>query len=388
MTSKWEFSGVKLNPEVEIRSGSWFVRNERANIEGSVRVFYVQGPRNLQCEILDVQLNNGDRWIMAGENFCGPKWMYGQLKDRLRMTIQIRGDNQTFDLTIPTPGRRTPEAFTASKASSEDIEQIHPDFFKTLESEFSVTVGSREELYEDQSSRRRYLSVIMSEHECMSPIISFLVTRILALVQIHEEMISDGSLKEDQVNYQSALTSLEEETETNKLISSGETGKVEFKSSVWYEYSKAEDISYRPKKKEGFMQDNIIKAVAGLLNSFGGTLFIGVDDDGKPLGLENDFQFTMKKDLDSFENELNQVLSNAFGKTTAAIRTKVSFPFYRGLTICRIDVAQASSFVLVKTSKDDEARYIRHGNKTIPISSIASMLEYRDNHQWNNDGAQ
>lgn len=376
-----------INPELEIRSGSWFVRNERANVEGSARVFFVQGPRNLQCEILDVQLSNGDRWVMVGENFSGPKWMYGQLKDRLKMTIQTRGENQTFDLTIPTPGKKTPEAYTASKASMEDIKKIQPDFFNTLESEFSVTVGTREEMYEDQSTRRRYLSVIMSKHDCMSPIIAFLVTRILALLQIHEEMVSSDSLKEEQVNYHTPSISTGDETDTTLLISAGETGEVEFKSSVWYEYSRAEhDPNYKP-EKNGIMQDNIIKAVSGLLNSFGGVLFIGVDDEGKSLGLENDFQLTMKKDLDSFENELNLLLSDTIGESRAAIRTKVSFPHYRGLIICRIDVSQASSFVLAKTSKEDEARYIRHGNKTIPIS-VASMLEYRDKHQWNDDGAE
>ena len=45
-----------------------------------------------------------------------------------------------------------------------------------------------------------------------------------------------------------------------------------------------------------------------------------------------------EQNLLSFENELNGILSDAIGKSTAAIRTQVSFPNYRGVTICRIDV--------------------------------------------------
>ena len=39
------------------------------------------------------------------------------------------------------------------------------------------------------------------------------------------------------------------------------------------------------------------------MNAEGGTLFIGVDDDGKILGLMEDYQILKKKNSDGFEIE-------------------------------------------------------------------------------------
>ena len=46
------------------------------------------------------------------------------------------------------------------------------------------------------------------------------------------------------------------------------------------------------------------RTVAGFMNAQGGLLVIGVDDDGKPLGLDRDLATLGRKDLDGFQQTL------------------------------------------------------------------------------------
>jgi predicted HTH transcriptional regulator len=50
----------------------------------------------------------------------------------------------------------------------------------------------------------------------------------------------------------------------------------------------------------------IAKTIAAFMNSAGGTLFIGVDDEGYPVGLQNDYGTLKKQASDGFEIEVRQ----------------------------------------------------------------------------------
>ena len=57
--------------------------------------------------------------------------------------------------------------------------------------------------------------------------------------------------------------------ELTQLVADGETAYVEFKSTIWFDINQARyNKEYTP-KKEPYIQDNIIKTVAGFLNSEG-----------------------------------------------------------------------------------------------------------------------
>ena len=71
-----------------------------------------------------------------------------------------------------------------------------------------------------------------------------------------------------------------------ELIRNGENEKVEFKSSLSYDYQK------NNKSKE--VELSVAKSVAAFLNSNGGFLFIGVKDDKTILGIEKDFSVLKK----------------------------------------------------------------------------------------------
>ena len=68
------------------------------------------------------------------------------------------------------------------------------------------------------------------------------------------------------------------EQDVAALIAGGESGSVEFKSSLRWDLKKGE----RNRALEGV----ILKTLAGFMNSEGGTLLIGVADDGGVVGIE------------------------------------------------------------------------------------------------------
>lgn len=64
------------------------------------------------------------------------------------------------------------------------------------------------------------------------------------------------------------------------LIAGGETGAVEFKSTL--------RTNLHTGQVDDKIQVSVLKTIAGFLNAKGGTLLIGVADDGEVLGLDAD----------------------------------------------------------------------------------------------------
>ena len=68
-----------------------------------------------------------------------------------------------------------------------------------------------------------------------------------------------------------------------------------------------------------------MKTVAAFANAQGGTLLIGVGDDGTVLGLEPDYQSLRDGDRDKFELHLRELLDRQFG--TAFVTSRLSIKF-------------------------------------------------------------
>ncbi|MDQ1129409.1 helix-turn-helix domain-containing protein [Microbacterium sp. SORGH_AS_0888] len=95
------------------------------------------------------------------------------------------------------------------------------------------------------------------------------------------------------------------------LLAGGETDRVEFKeTSRW---------NVREERKDPRMEIAVAKSIAAFLNSRGGTLVIGVDDAGEPVGLERDFATLRTADEDRFELWLRDMLSQTLGRNAAAL---------------------------------------------------------------------
>lgn len=120
------------------------------------------------------------------------------------------------------------------------------------------------------------------------------------------------------------------------LIAAGESQQVEFKASLHHAHDglprdmqKQIELGHmtqgqaeRTVKKA--LQAEVTKTIAGLLNSEGGILLIGVDDGGRIIGIEADFPHLLKPDADTWLLSLQQVIVNDLGgHAFSAIRVSV-----------------------------------------------------------------
>ena len=153
------------------------------------------------------------------------------------------------------------------------------------------------------------------------------------------------------------------------LIAAGENQYVEFKSSFTWDY--------RQQRVNKALNLPVIKNIVAFMNSAGGKLVIGVDDDGKALGLENDVQNLRNKNSDGFENVLNNIFSQMVGPDFRQFMD-VAFPILDGKEICVITVRPSPEPVYLK-QKDEESFYIRTGNASRALS-ISQALRYIQTH--------
>lgn len=106
----------------------------------------------------------------------------------------------------------------------------------------------------------------------------------------------------------------------------------------------------------------MIKTIAAFLNTEGGPLIIGADDDGQILGINADLeakQFTK----DSYENFIMSSISSSID-TVAAARCRVRFESYGYSTLCLVDVEPSSRPIYSSTDKGKDLFFIRTGNAT------------------------
>ena len=146
-----------------------------------------------------------------------------------------------------------------------------------------------------------------------------------------------------------------------ELIGLGESQTLEFKATARW--------NVKESKGDKVMEQVIIKTVAALLNSDGGSLLIGVQDNGSIFGIEADLQLfsTDKRNRDAYENWLMTQLLGAYGNQHAA-NLRISFVRLEEKDVCLVTVSPASSAVYVKENNQDKL-YVRSGNSTRDLTT-------------------
>jgi hypothetical protein len=154
----------------------------------------------------------------------------------------------------------------------------------------------------------------------------------------------------------------EEQLPIPQLIELGESPILEFKSSMRWDYQQGQ-------VNKG-LQKVIAKTIAGLLNAEGGTLLIGVADDGAVLGIENDLGTLSKPDLDTYEQTLRNVIGDFLGPELSHL-VKSSFEQVNGNTVAIVRVDQSSKPVFMNDGNTTEF-FVRVGNTTKPFDPEAT----------------
>lgn len=152
-----------------------------------------------------------------------------------------------------------------------------------------------------------------------------------------------------------------------ELIHAGESVHVEFKSAARY--------NSHTKERDPRIELVIASTVAGFLNARGGTLLIGVTDDGTVVGLDNDFQFMKQRNRDHYELWLRDLLTVTLGAPAAASVT-VDFETIDEMDVCLVRVPPGDRPVFVRAPKQRATVFpVRIGNSTRDLATH-EVIEY------------
>ncbi len=142
------------------------------------------------------------------------------------------------------------------------------------------------------------------------------------------------------------------------LLAAGESASLEYKSSLRWDV--------RQQKINADLRKMIFKTIAGFLNVEGGTLLIGVADDGTIMGIEHDLghkpQAMNAADRDKFgqlfQSALLEYLNAEFNPYI-----RLSMEEQKGHTVAIVKVDPSPKPVYLKDKNQTEF-YIRAGNTT------------------------
>jgi hypothetical protein len=175
------------------------------------------------------------------------------------------------------------------------------------------------------------------------------------------------SVKDDALAAYKAAAPKDADQQVRSLIAAGETANLEFKSSARW------DLKQNTASK--LIEQIVVKTSAGFLNAdSGGTLLLGVDDDGNVLGLENDYKTMGKKpNRDGYENWVTTLLLGEFGKDASPL-IRMTFHDIDGKDVCQVAFKPSPRPIFVKDG-NAEHLYIRTGNSTRLLTS-REAIEY------------
>lgn len=150
-----------------------------------------------------------------------------------------------------------------------------------------------------------------------------------------------------------------------EIIQKGESETIEFKSSL--------RMNLHINEKDPRLEHSVIKTLAGFLNREGGTLLIGVADDGTSLGIKTD-KF---KSEDKMTLHLVELIKSRMGHT-AVTMIHIDYETYQDNRIMRVVCDPSPSPVYVKDG-NDEHLYVRMGPSTdkLPTSKIQEYIKHR-----------
>ena len=137
-------------------------------------------------------------------------------------------------------------------------------------------------------------------------------------------------------------------------------------------------------------------AVVSLMNSDGGFVYVGVKDDGTPIGLDHDYSLIKRSDNDGFEDVLKQFFPKVLtDKMSQQKCLRYSFPIIDGIEICEIHVKPSTTPIFIQPKFGNvsyegkkelvceavkhrvfEDFYIRRGNGHYLVEKYSEFYEY------------
>lgn len=163
-----------------------------------------------------------------------------------------------------------------------------------------------------------------------------------------------------------------------QIIESGENRNVEFKSTLRY--------CLKTNEVKDYIEHSVTKTILAFANSFGGVLLIGVTDDGKILGLENDIDSFKDKSKDSFLKHFGNLLKSHFTKPIDAL-LHYDIEEADSKLIFKINVRPSDQPRFLKTKLKGKEFYIRRpaSSESLDVEETAEYILSHWGRSDNND---
>lgn len=145
------------------------------------------------------------------------------------------------------------------------------------------------------------------------------------------------------------------------------------------EYKSSLRVCLRENKPMPYIEHSILKTINGFQNSEGGTLFIGIEDDGSVIGLESDFNSFGAKGKDGFLLHFDNIIINTLGKEQQA-DINIKFDTVNDLEFAIVEVSASNKPVFLNCNGKKEF-YVRHAASSRAYD-ISEAYEYINKH-WN-----
>ncbi|MCC6934073.1 MAG: putative DNA binding domain-containing protein [Candidatus Yanofskybacteria bacterium] len=148
-----------------------------------------------------------------------------------------------------------------------------------------------------------------------------------------------------------------EDAEPLRLVAEAEHERLERKSTLRW------DLRARAVNKT--LERAALKTVAAFMNTRGGDLLLGIDDQGGAVGMQHDISTLARKDADGLENHFSNLLAAMIGPSFRQfVRVK---PFTYQEKLCMlVSVAPADRPAYVRDQETEEF-FIRTGNGTASL---------------------
>lgn len=182
----------------------------------------------------------------------------------------------------------------------------------------------------------------------------------------------------DLKNYKKRIIELLKEKEPNEnileIINKGESKSIEFKSTLRF--------CLKTNKPEKIIEFSTIKNIAAFLNTNGGKLFIGVDDNGNILGIENTDFTTFKEEnkTDEFLKHLDNLISKYFGNGYTR-NFEVKFIKIENKTVAVLDISpnnQGPTIIKNYEKNNQDIFYVRRNASAIALNMNEFYIYSKD----------
>ena len=159
-------------------------------------------------------------------------------------------------------------------------------------------------------------------------------------------------------------------------IKRGESTYTEFKSSFRFDITRYKITGIKDINKE--VEKSVSKTIAAFMNSEGGKIFIGVDDQGNILGLENDYEGLEKPLSDKFRLLLKNSIQKYLKNKIVFEYLTISLEQIYGKEICVISTIPTPIPIFLYDN-DKQDCYVRVDNES-KLYGYREFYEYWQRH--------